>query len=298
MTDKAYPMVKVVSDRFVEPGAAFMCRACLRERPASHTSPDPRYCRECYSFLNEEVSVGAKTGKWVPVHRVGMVASLMIFPGDRVQVVSVAQPDGVECWYVVASVDDGELTLTLQGIPAACPIKEQKVNLFEVFEHHAKEIQINGTKEEGKEQMENRELTAQENLERCRQKLTEATAANADPRVLGLWKSKVAQAEKLASTVKPVDPPAKAVKEPKAPKVPKEPKEPKPGAQPCQCGCDGMAASGRSFLPGHDAKFASYVRKYDAQKAKLEDFPPLVQAMISASHELVIKAREHDQPKK
>ena len=32
----------------------FWCEACLIGKPGSDTSPDPRYCQDCYGFLLKE----------------------------------------------------------------------------------------------------------------------------------------------------------------------------------------------------------------------------------------------------
>lgn len=46
----------------------FFCQACLVGKPLDDISPDSRYCRGCYEFLNKEASIlpAGKHPRWVP----------------------------------------------------------------------------------------------------------------------------------------------------------------------------------------------------------------------------------------
>jgi hypothetical protein len=46
----------------------FFCQACLVGKPLDDSSPDPRYCQECYDFLlrEAEISSGHIRSSWIP----------------------------------------------------------------------------------------------------------------------------------------------------------------------------------------------------------------------------------------
>lgn len=151
--------------------------------------------------------------------------------------------------------------------------------------------------------------TPQENLEYARGMLSKLTAEGADNRVLGLWASKVTQAEKLVedSTGRKAKADAKAAtgavaKDPfvpveKAVAAAEKVKKERVAPAPCMCGCGNNASSGKRFIPGHDARFASYIRKLDQSLVQLTELPESVQKLVAENHEAVLKAREHNKPR-
>jgi hypothetical protein len=46
----------------------FLCQACVVGKTQNESSPDPRYCQNCYSFLLKEAEMlpGNKHPKWIP----------------------------------------------------------------------------------------------------------------------------------------------------------------------------------------------------------------------------------------
>ena len=62
------------------------------------------------------------------------------------------------------------------------------------------------------------------------------------------------------------------------PKAPRPARERKPAPAPrqpelCWCGCGGLAGVGRRFIPGHDSKFKSMLKRIERGDAKLSDQP-------------------------
>ena len=55
-------------DKVVIGGGDFWCHACLVGKPASESSPDPRYCQPCYVFLLREAEMdsGRRGDDWKP----------------------------------------------------------------------------------------------------------------------------------------------------------------------------------------------------------------------------------------
>jgi len=264
-----------------QPGGVFLCRGCLTTLPARDSSPDPRYCQGCHDFLTDEFKASELKSTrsnrsipaWVPSQSYGFVNDLAVQVGDRVQVIGYT-----DSWLTIDAVDGDNLSL--QPIPKACNgdccPEIASTNIHEVYAHQL-----------GKEDImtinTGREVSPLDNLTRCRETLAKVTADGADPRVVGLWKSKVVQAEKLCTEHKLV------VTEP----VPEKPKPKNAGMRSCCCGCGGVASAGRNFLPGHDARFNGYIRKLDSNRVKLEELPELVQEMVNSDHELVARARSH-----
>lgn len=67
---EAVPVVifKSSQDREIIAAAGFFCNGCLVGRPSSESSPDARYCRQCYDFLGKEAELlpPCKGPAWVP----------------------------------------------------------------------------------------------------------------------------------------------------------------------------------------------------------------------------------------
>lgn len=51
-----------------EGGKTFFCRGHLEDRPVGEASPDPRYCRFCFDFLQKEAELllPGRYPKWLP----------------------------------------------------------------------------------------------------------------------------------------------------------------------------------------------------------------------------------------
>jgi len=143
----------------------FLCKGCLEEIPVEQSSPDPRYCVDCYRFLVKEAAKTKKAGKWVPVVG-GTVPDLSVQPGDRIKT-----SDRIDSDFSVVKSVDGDSIVTNHG----------KYTIYDVIE-----IQQKG----------GAFVAAQDNLAKCRATLAKVIGRN-DQRVIDLWKSKVAQAEQL-----------------------------------------------------------------------------------------------------
>lgn len=279
-------------------GGTFFCMACLEDRQPVESSPDPRYCQGCYDFLTgEDATRGDRREQrtWHPVreHRtVIAVTNLCIEVGDRVQIIG----DRLEIdakWMTVEELEY-DSSSGVDGIVLSVTVGKTAYPITTIVEH-----------QKGKEDRMKANPTPQENLTKCRETLAKVEAKNADPRVIGLWRSKVAQAERMCAevadvTAGPATVPAVAgvLTEPAIHEATEAVAKPKltgaTTARPCQCGCGLIAHSGRNFLQGHDAKFASMIRKLDASKVKLEELPSLVQQLIADDSDLVKHARNHN----
>jgi hypothetical protein len=151
--------------------------------------------------------------------------------------------------------------------------------------------------------------------EKIKSTYEKVVANGADPRVVGLWRSKLEQANLLCHEAGVKDEPApQKLKLPKAPKSASlkpqllkvnddgttapvdssvSPKSKGGVAGYCLCGCGAEVYRGRTFAQGHDARFRGYIIKLDKGLLKLADLPGVVQAAIAAGHPAVVKAREH-----
>lgn len=180
----------------------------------------------------------------------------------------------------------------------------------------------------------NNNRTPQEELERCRQELATALASSADPRTVGLWRSKLEKAEAVieeearyshsladsestlldgdegdaesddegedvpsggGDTADDIPVPEPVVAKAQIRSLPRS-RSTTPsgeGLGPCLCGCGSVATKGRNFRPGHDARFASYVKRLDAGKVQLLDLPELVQRLVAENHDAIARARKH-----
>ena len=266
----------------------FFCRGHLDFRPPEESSPDPRYCQDCYEVICSEVT-DHSSGDWVPIAPgTTMVWDCHIEPGDTIQSIRFNDA-GSERWLVVKEVEQqilNLLTLTVNDITKVVAKdgrgKSHVVPVEDVIAHR-----------KGDENMTNKKLTPQENLVKARKTLAKLEKENKDKRAIGLWKSKVAQAEKLCEesgvdprTVGATEAKTKATKERKPKPAPKE-------AALCLCGCGAMAKPGRNFLQGHDAKLASMIKKYDKGDIKKKDLSEAVQKMLAKGHPVLDKIRAH-----
>lgn len=288
-----------VSDdpRFPRVSGGFFCRACLREREPKQTSPDPRYCVECYDFLTKEArgSVNSR-GQWVPLADAALVTNLYFECRDRIQVYTRQVMDS---WYTITALNDGVSVATDHGT----------FEISEITAHRKEDTNMKPT------------LTAQENLARVRATLADLQSKKADARVLGLWKSKLAQAERMCqeapvitnAAITGLAPAVQVESVVAAPSVGGElpqaenarvvsispakagstPTVKASKSGPCLCGCGQIAPSGR-FLQGHDSKFASMIRKLDKGLLQKDALPASVRAMLDANHPEVAKARAHN----
>lgn len=288
-------MTMKTADRNTATG--FFCSGCAETIPVTDSSPDPRYCKGCYKYLANEATSRRSVRKntetdWVPVRDLRLPSiCLAIEPGDRVQSVA-GFSDIVDHWLSVETVHQETVALSLPNG------NTEELSIQEIISHQKGVINMN-----------KRETTPQENLVKCRETLAKVTAANADPRVIGLWRSKVAQAEAMCQEAGKIEPEkpkpdpvvAAAVaamatieKTKKAttptPTTKRKPEKKAPG--PCLCGCGSSTKKGSEFLPGHDARLTSYVRKLDRGEIKLEALPELVQKMVTENHEAIQKIRD------
>jgi len=57
-----------LDDKLIAAGTHFYCHACLIARPVEEHSPDPRYCKGCYEFLNLEAANDprGRRPRWAP----------------------------------------------------------------------------------------------------------------------------------------------------------------------------------------------------------------------------------------
>ena len=278
-------------------GGTFLCSACLDDCEPRASSPDPRYCQECYDSLVGEAD--AREGRreqrtWHPVRErlvPPSVVSLCIEVGDRIQTISTGTEVEAK-WIQVAGIGCDSDGCVCDVIGASGFV----YSVATIVEH-----------QKGKEDTTMKAvkvmLTPQENLIGCRETLAKLEAKGADPRATGLWKSKVAQAERMCSesadakvaTQKAVSTTKAATKTTTKSAGTKSAGTTKTTtALPCQCGCGLIAHSGRNFLQGHDAKLASMIRKLDAGKLKLGELPDSVQQLIADDSELVKIARNHN----
>lgn len=241
-----------------------MCKGCLEDIPQDLLSPDPRYCLPCYNFLAGEATKVKKAGKWVPV-RGGPVPDLAIQVGDRIRV-----SERIDAAWETVQMLVQDNVITNHGEYPIWMILVHEINI---------EKGVIMTK------------TAQQNLTDCRTTLAKVMANNADPRVVGLWKSKVAHAEQLCHDVGEAP---EVIKEKKAqdkaatnpPAAPKE-------THLCYCGCGNNANPGRDFLQGHDARLKSYLGKLDKNLLTLEALPSQVQDLIAQNHPIIAQIRAH-----
>lgn len=232
----------------------YFCHGCLEYIDDSETSPDARYCPQCYHFLSIEGTKAKKPEPWIPVPG-GCVPELSVNIGDRAK-----KSDRIDAvWLEVESLyPDGVIT------------NKGRVPIASILEHQKGENQ----------QM----VSPQENLTKCRTTLAKLIAQKADNRAIGLWKSKVAKAEQLCvdtgvQTDIKVDAQAKA--------------NVKKLAHPCYCGCGFMANPGRNFLQGHDARLKSMLSKLDQGRLTIDQLPELVQGLIKDGHPIIQQIKEH-----
>jgi len=224
---------------------------------------------------------------WLPASGKCKVQDITIRAGDRVQLVGE-----VDSWLVVESIIDEQVILRniphANGSAVVYTGVAISVTINQIYAH-----QINGREDDMK-------VSPEENLRKCRETLAKVTKNGADPRVIGLWKAKVAQAEKLCMDTVREDKPKTATvsSKPEMPR-PKTVREVAVGVdvRACLCGCGGPASAGKNFLPGHDARFAGYIRKLDKGVLKMEELPEVVQGLVSRDAEVVQRVRGHNKPK-
>ena len=277
----------------VPSGEVFLCRACLRNIPVRDRSYDYRFCGPCCEYLEAEAKKLFKPSPaknwWIP-QRLGLPSGRVTAPvnlwfekGDRIQEIN-GLPDGVaDHWHVIKSVGDG-------AVMVGGNTTDVEIKMDRILSHQKQN--------EGGQQMSKEKVTPQENLGKVKETYDRLVANGADPRAIGLWKSKLAHAEQMC---KDADKGASA----------EAPREVSPAPQPasirpadaredrsqptgfCLCGCGGRTVLNRTFLQGHDARFRSYVTKLDKGTLKLEELPEMVQNAIAENHPAVVKAREH-----
>lgn len=150
-----------------------------------------------------------------------------------------------------------------------------------------KEVNMEGLSTDAKVNGEMYEK-AKTDLENARRTLEQV--ANKDPRVVGLWKSRVTNLEGIVAGYEAKVAAGAEVSESRPATVAEKTSRPaKQASNPCLCGCGGMAKS--RFIQGHDAKFHSMIKKHDAGTLKRDEIPESVLKMIDENSPEVAKAR-------
>lgn len=133
--------------------------------------------------------------------------------------------------------------------------------------------------------------TIKEELDRARATLERVTNNGADPRVIGLWKSRVSKMETMLVDAEARERDNQRAKEEakSSPSTTAPSRLSRKGSIYCLCGCGKANNPSSRFQQGHDARLKGQFRKLESGAITVEDLPQLVQDILNDPQQTTFK---------